>query len=88
MARQSIAQIRQVIDACNWSRNDLGGATPAEFLKMDVAARMAPHIAAVRALEVPARFARDVVRAAEAIEYAERVVARWNERRAAAGVAV
>ena len=73
----TIAQIRATINFCNWSRNDLGGATQSEFKKIDVRARMTPHINAVRSLVIAPRFARDIENQAWAIECAEKTIARW-----------
>lgn len=80
-----IAQIRSVIDALNWTRRDLSGATSEEFKRMDVAARLAPRIADCQALEIPARFARDVESRASAIQYAEAMVQRWKALQATTG---
>lgn len=73
-----IAEIRSVIDSCNWCRDDLGGATPDEFKKMDVPARLLPHIERVRALVIPERFAMDQETASRAILRAEQTVKRWR----------
>lgn len=73
-----IAEIRRVIDSCNWNRLDLGGATREEFKREDVKTRLEKHIAAVQALVIPARFVDDIADAAEAIEFARRVIARWE----------
>jgi hypothetical protein len=83
-----IAQIRRVIDALNWSRNDLFGATPEEFKKMDVPAILAPRIAECKALQIPVRFAKDIEDQAHAIERAEAMAERWQglqDQKAAAG---
>ena len=72
-----IAQIRSIIDLCNWSRQDLGGATAAEFMEMDVPARLVRHIDAVRALVIAPRFARDLENQAWALVCAEKTVSRW-----------
>lgn len=74
-----IAEIRSVIDSLNWNRHDLSGATREEFLREDVPARLGRHIEACRALEIPARFARDIASRDSAIEYAERTIARWRD---------
>jgi hypothetical protein len=76
-----IAQIRSVIDALNWTRHDLSGATFEEFKRMDVAMRLAPRISECKALEIPARFGRDQESRTSAIERAEAMVARWSELR-------
>lgn len=74
----NIAQIRNTIEACNWNRKDLSGATQSEFKAMNVPARMTPHIEAVRALVIAPRFARDLESQAWAIECAEKAIARWK----------
>ena len=73
-----IAQIRQTIEACNWSRLDLGGSTASEFKACNVPARLVPHIEAVRALDIAPRYARDIEKKAWAIECAEKTIARWQ----------
>ena len=75
----TIAQIRRTIESCNWSRNDLGGSTRAEFKACDVPARLTHHIEAVRALTIAPRFGRDIEAQAWAIECAEKTIARWTE---------
>ena len=72
-----ISDIRRTIESCNWSRNDLGGSTLAEFKACDVPARLNRHIEAVRALVIAPRFARDIENQAWAIECAEKTIARW-----------
>jgi hypothetical protein len=76
--RMTIAQIRSVVDALNWTRNDLFGATPEEFKRMDVAAHLGPRIADCQALQIPPRFAKDIENRAFAIERAEAMVVRWR----------
>ncbi len=71
-----IAEVRQVIDRLNWTRNDLSGATADEFKRMDIAARLAPPIADCVALEISPRFGREVEGRRNAIERAEAMVAR------------
>lgn len=73
-----ISEIRRVIESCNWNRLDLGGATREEFKRERVDIRLNKHVANVQALVIPARFADDIADAAEAIEFARRVVARWQ----------
>lgn len=76
--RMTIAQIRSVIETLNWTRNDLSGATPEEFKRMDVAAHLGPRIADCKGLQIPPRFAKDIENRAFAIERAEAMVARWR----------
>jgi hypothetical protein len=74
-----IADIRRVIESLNWNRHDLGGATRDEFRRMDVRTRLTKHIEAVSALVIPPRFADDAQDAAEAIQRARDVIARWEQ---------
>jgi hypothetical protein len=74
-----IAQIRRTIDACNWNRIDLSGATRDEFKAMDVPARLNRHIAAVRELAIPARFKHEIESQAWAIQCAEKTISRWMD---------
>jgi hypothetical protein len=80
-----IAEFRRVVDSLNWSRNDLAGATPDEFVRMNVPPRLERHIGEVLALlpAVPARFAGDIEDAHKAIEHAHKCIARWVEKVAA-----
>ncbi len=73
-----ISEIRRVIESCNWSRNDLGGATREEFRKMDVRTRLTRHIEAVEALVIAPRFAADIADAADAIIRARATIERWE----------
>lgn len=73
-----ISEIRRVIESLNWNRHDLGGATREEFKRERVDVRLTKHIEAVQALVIPPRFADDIADAAEAIEFARRVIARWQ----------
>ena len=77
-----ISEFRCVVESLNWSRNDLGGATSAELIRMDVKTRLDRHIQAVEALLplVPARFLSDIEDAHKAIEYARKCISRWAER--------
>jgi hypothetical protein len=75
-----ISEIRRVIESCNWARNDLSGATTDEFRKMKVPMMLLGHIADVAALVIPARFVRDIADQQHAIEAAERMIARWEEK--------
>lgn len=73
-----IAQIRSIIQSLNWSRNDLGGSTIEEFKRCDVPARLKGKIEAVRSLDIPARFTKDIADQAWAIECAEKIIRRWE----------
>lgn len=82
-----IAEIRRVIDALHWTRNDLHGATAEEFKCMNVPARLQPHIEACRQLVIKPRFGRDHEDRTWAIERAEQMVARWKALQPAQGAA-
>lgn len=73
-----ISEIRRVIESCNWSRNDLGGATRDEFRRMDVRTHLTKHIDAVAALVIAPRFVDDIADAAEAIHRARATIERWE----------
>ena len=79
-AKLRIADFRALVDSLNWSRNDLTGGTSEEFKRQDIPGRLGRHIARVEgALPlVPARYAADIESARSAIEYAQRVIARWH----------
>ena len=79
-----IAEIREAIDTLNWNRIDLSGATREEFKRMNVPDRLTPHIAKCEALEIPARFVRDIESCNNAIDRAKAMILRWfilNEKR-------
>lgn len=78
-----IADIRHVIDSANWRRNDFSGHTREEFLRANVPEQLGEHIAKLQALNIPPRFARDIQSRDSAIEYAQRMIARWHELHAA-----
>ncbi len=72
-----IKAIRDVIDTANWRRIDLTGGTAEEFKKQSVGPQMKEQIAKLRALEIPARFAREIARREVAIERCEKTAQRW-----------
>jgi hypothetical protein len=80
VAQQSmrIGDIRRIIESARWSRNDLGGATRDEFRRMDVATRLQRHIDALRALQIPSRFTKDIAERDEEIGRCEATIARWR----------
>jgi len=82
--RPTIRELRSAVDSLNWSRNDLGGATRAEWLNLDVRTRLQIHIEIVEGLlpSVFPRFVDDIRRANEAIDCARAHVARWQAARA------
>jgi len=73
-----INQIRETIEALNWNRKDATGGTREENKRTNLPALLAPHIAAVSALEIPARFVRDIESRAWALEAAAMVIERWH----------
>ena len=79
--KPSIKAIREAIETLNWIRRDSTGGTVEENKRTELASILAPHIAKVAALEIPARFARDIESQASAIEYANAAIARWHNAR-------
>ena len=79
-----IGNFREAVNALNWNRHDLSGATRQEFVAMDVRARLERHIVIVAELipSVHARFVDDPVHARSAIESARATVVRWEGYRA------
>ena len=79
-----IGEFRAAVDALNWSRRDLSGATRQEFVAMDVRARLERHVDIVTGLLplVHVRFAHDLERARSAIELAQATIVRWEGYRA------
>jgi hypothetical protein len=76
-----IAEFRQIVNSCNWSRNDLSGATRQEFQQCDVPTRLNRHIDAINTAIplISKRFTDDLESAARAILHANTVIERWNE---------
>lgn len=81
----TISAIREVIEAAQWNNLDFQGYTREEFARANVPARLVPHIAALDALVIAPRFARDVERRAQVRANCERRIAVWTERQPAAG---
>jgi hypothetical protein len=75
-----ISEIRDTIGTLNWNIQDGTGGTPAENLRCNLPERLRPHIEAVEALEIPPRFARDVERRRDALEYAREAIDLWRWR--------
>lgn len=75
----TIKEIRNTIQTLNWNRRDATGGTSEENLRTRLDVVLAPHIAAVRALKIPARFAEDIQHQVEALGYADRVLTQWQE---------
>jgi hypothetical protein len=73
-----IAEIRETIDALNWTRLDLQGATGDEFKRMKIKIRLIPRIEAVKALTIKPRFERDINRAKNALTNAEQMISDWE----------
>ena len=75
-----IGQFRDAVDTLNWNRSDLSGATRAEFVAMDVRARLERHIDIVTALipSVRQRFAGDLAHARSVIDSARATIVRWE----------
>ena len=81
-----IGEFRAAVDALNWNRRDLSGATRREFVAMDVRAHLERYIVIVTGLLplVHARFADDLAHARSAIESAQAAIVRWEGYRAEA----
>jgi len=81
-----IGNFREAVNALNWNRHDLSGATRQEFVAMDVRSRLERHIVIVTGLLplVHVRFAHDLERARSAIESAQATIVRWEGYRAEA----
>ena len=81
-----IGEFRAAVDALNWNRRDLSGATRQEFVAMDVRAHLERHIVIVTGLLplLHARFADDLAQARSAIESAQATIVRWEGYRAEA----
>lgn len=78
MAHQSIAEIRKTIRHLAWARQWHQGGTADENRRADLPALLAPTIAEVRALDIPARFAADIALRDEALVLADATLARWR----------
>ncbi len=82
--RVRISDFREAVDFLNWVRADIAGATPAEFLRMDVRGRITKAVAALARLRpgVPARFVEDLDGADGCVARAMECVTRWEALRA------
>ena len=78
MKSPSIAQIRDIIDAAIWNARDLDGATREEFARMDVPARLLPHLDKLETLTLPERFSRERERRVYAVELIDKQISRWR----------
>jgi hypothetical protein len=78
-----ISEIRDIIRRANWTRHDLTGGTCDEFRRQDVGGRLAEQMEKLRALQIPARFVRDIEEREHAIDAAAKTIARWIDARAA-----
>ena len=74
-----INEIRDTIQTLNWVRRDSTGGTAEENKRTQLPAVLAPYIAKVLALAIPARFTRDIESKADALDAAATVIARWHE---------
>lgn len=79
-----IADFRDAVDALNWNRTDISGATRSEWLRMDVKSRLERHISKVEELRslVPFRFTFDLAHAEASLQSARGAVDRWERARA------
>lgn len=73
-----ISEIRATIRAADWTRRDLTGGTREEFRRQAVGPALARHVAALRALDIAPRFARDIEDRDHAIAACEHVITRWE----------
>lgn len=80
-----ISEIRNVIDSLNWARKEFTGGTSTENRRARLDTILAPHIEAVKALEIAPRFARDIQSQQDAIRYAESALARWSASQETSG---
>lgn len=74
----TIAKKRELIDRLVWAISYNTGGTVSENKRTRLDVSLAGHIAAVEALEIAPRFARDIERKNNAIESANRALARWR----------
>lgn len=78
-ARMTIADIRREITRAENARNMLtGSGRDEDFARQPVADTLLPRIAALRALEIPARFADDNSRRGREIQHCQDTIARWT----------
>lgn len=82
----SIGQIRDRIQSVRWLRNDLVGGTTAEFQRANVGPQLTAKIDQLAALQIPPRFAADIARRDEEIEFCRRGIARWEQARKSGSV--
>ena len=78
-----ISDIREKIQSLYYLRDMLTGGTSEEFARQNVGPDLAARIVEVEALEIPARFKADIEERRQQIEYAQKVIARWEGARAA-----
>jgi hypothetical protein len=81
----SINEIRQIIRASAWTRNNFSGIN-SEFVNQSVGPTLEAKIVELKALQIPARFAADVQARNTEMRACTNMIARWEAARAAAGV--
>ena len=74
----TIKEIRETIRDLNWVRIDLIGGTSEDNKRTQLPSRLAPYIAAVEALWIPARFANDIENRQAALARADTAIAKWH----------
>ena len=79
--KMNISEIRNTIDCLNWTRNDLTGGTREEKARINLPEGLASRIAAVEALQIAPRFARDIENKESALRSAGIVIERWEENK-------
>ena len=78
-----IAEIREIINILNWSRQNATGGTREENQRCNLPARLEPLIAEVEALQIPPRHRRDIENRNQALTHARDALARWSDNRTA-----
>lgn len=84
--KMPIAKQRSIIDQLNWARGWHTGGTSEENARCNLPEALAPYVAAVEALDIPARFADDIERRSTALKHAANVIAQWQEKRKLLGM--
>lgn len=79
-SKMKIGEIREIIRRGQSTRNWLFGGGIIDEIKRDtsIPGKLQERIDAIKALDIPARFADDIERAAQEVVYLERCIARWH----------
>lgn len=73
-----IGEIRSVIETANWNRMDATGGTTEENRRTRLPVVLLPHLEKLKALQIPARFVRDIENRDSAIKAIHAALARWE----------